>query len=43
VTAQEQAAKEAAEAAARATAARQQSEANLRRHGQAMSGIGGRK
>ncbi|WP_267905312.1 hypothetical protein [Streptomyces marianii] len=39
---QEQAAKEAAEAAARAEAARRQAEAELRRHGQAMSGVGGK-
>lgn len=38
---QEKAAAEAAEAAQRAEQQRQQAEAELRRHGQAVSGIGG--
>ncbi|MFI1568497.1 hypothetical protein ACH4ZX_36680 [Streptomyces sp. NPDC020490] len=43
MSAQEQAAKDAAEAARRAEAARLQAQAQLQRHGRAMSGIGGRK
>ncbi|MFE7121003.1 hypothetical protein ACFU99_36805 [Streptomyces sp. NPDC057654] len=40
---QEQAAQEAAEAAQRAEEARRQSEEELRRHGQAVSGMGVRR
>ncbi|MFE7779295.1 hypothetical protein ACFU5O_36625 [Streptomyces sp. NPDC057445] len=42
MTPQEQAARDAAEAAQRAEAARRQAEAELQRHGQAMSGVSGR-
>ncbi|MFK4600536.1 hypothetical protein [Streptomyces pristinaespiralis] len=38
---QEQAAAQAAEAARKAEEARQQAQAELQRHGRAMSGIGG--
>ncbi|MEV5598919.1 hypothetical protein [Streptomyces sp. NPDC052496] len=43
MSSQEQAAKDAAEAARQAVKARQEAEAKLRRHGQARAGVGGRR